>query len=120
MSKEELVEAYLDGRVDRRTFIRKLVAAGVSMGAAVTYAQALSTDARANPRDHYGDDHYEDDDGKVCICHATGSDKNPYVTIKVSESAARSHLRKHGPGSARAKRIGRADHRCKKKGGCKH
>ena len=31
--------------------------------------------------------------GKVTLCHATGSEKNPYVLITVSESALQAHLR---------------------------
>jgi hypothetical protein len=42
VSREEAVEAYTAGRISRRTFIRHLVAAGVSVGAAVTYAEVLS------------------------------------------------------------------------------
>lgn len=42
MSREELVEAYVDGRVGRRVFMKSLVALGVSAAAAVTYADALS------------------------------------------------------------------------------
>jgi hypothetical protein len=42
MSKDELVQAYVDGGVSRRTFIRRLVGAGVSMGAAVSYAHLLA------------------------------------------------------------------------------
>lgn len=39
MSKQELVEAYVRGEVTRRAFIRRLIAAGVSFGAAMAYAQ---------------------------------------------------------------------------------
>jgi hypothetical protein len=42
MSREELVSAYLAGGVSRRTFIRRLVAGGVSLGAAVSYAHLLA------------------------------------------------------------------------------
>lgn len=55
MSQGELVGAYLDGRISRRTLIRRLAAAGVSFGAAVSYAQVLKPDrafARADS-DHY-------------------------------------------------------------------
>jgi hypothetical protein len=55
MSDREIVNAYLDGRVSRRTLIRRLVAAGVSLGAAVSYAQVLKPErafARADS-DHY-------------------------------------------------------------------
>ena len=41
MSQEELISAYLDGQMSRRTLIRRLVAAGVSFGAAVSYAHVL-------------------------------------------------------------------------------
>lgn len=55
MSREELVGAYLDGQISRRTLIRRLVGAGVSMGAAVSYAHVLKPEralARADS-DHY-------------------------------------------------------------------
>jgi hypothetical protein len=57
MSDREVVNAYLDGRISRRTLIRRLVAAGVSIGAAVSYAQVLKPErafARAD-QDHYPD-----------------------------------------------------------------
>lgn len=41
MSQEQLVEAYIEGRIGRRTFIRRLVAAGVSLSAAVAYTHLL-------------------------------------------------------------------------------
>lgn len=56
MSREELVSAYLEGRVSRRTLIRRLVAAGVSTGAAVSYAHLLSPErasAGVASDDHY-------------------------------------------------------------------
>lgn len=37
-----MVNAYIEGNVSRRTFIRRLVAAGVSLGAAVSYAHLLT------------------------------------------------------------------------------
>lgn len=42
MSKEELVRTYAEGRMSRRRFIRKLVGAGISVGAAATYAAVIS------------------------------------------------------------------------------
>jgi hypothetical protein len=42
MSTDELVNAYIEGSVSRRTFIRRLVALGVSVGAAVSYAHLLT------------------------------------------------------------------------------
>jgi hypothetical protein len=57
MTETELVGAYLEGQISRRTLIRRLVAAGVSFGAAVSYAQVLKPErafARADA-DHYPD-----------------------------------------------------------------
>lgn len=42
MSADELVNAYVEGGISRRTLIRRLIAAGVSAGAAVSYAHLLS------------------------------------------------------------------------------
>lgn len=51
MSNEELVNAYAQGRVSRRTMIQGLVAAGVSTGAAVSYAHLLAPErAKAGGR----------------------------------------------------------------------
>ena len=36
--------------------------------------------------------------GKVEICHATGSDKNPYVTIEISENGLNGHLNEQHAG----------------------
>ncbi len=47
MSDAELVDAYMDGRISRRTLIRRLVAAGVSLGAASAYAHHLAPNAGA-------------------------------------------------------------------------
>lgn len=57
MSREELVTAFLDGRMSRRTLIRRLIAGGVSTGAAISYAQVLAPEragaAVAAAGDHY-------------------------------------------------------------------
>jgi hypothetical protein len=45
MSEEELVKRYLDGRLSRRSFIRKAMAAGVTATAALTYAEMLGSKA---------------------------------------------------------------------------
>lgn len=51
MSRQELVDAYLEGGVSRRSFVRRLVASEVSVGAAVSYAQVLAPGAAsAAPR----------------------------------------------------------------------
>jgi hypothetical protein len=47
MSKHEAVEAYLQGRIDRREFVRRLTLAGVSAAAAVAVAQSLAGEAAA-------------------------------------------------------------------------
>jgi hypothetical protein len=49
VSDEELIQAYAEGRISRRFFIRRLVAAGVSFGAAMSYAQLLGPAAAAQP-----------------------------------------------------------------------
>jgi hypothetical protein len=48
VSKHEVVDAYLRGRIDRREFVRRLTAIGVSSAAAVAYAQTLSRPAAAS------------------------------------------------------------------------
>ena len=59
MSRQELVSAFMEGRISRRTLVRRLVAGGVSAGAAVSYAQMLNperADAASGlviPGDHY-------------------------------------------------------------------
>ena len=45
MSENELIGAYLDGQMDRRQFIKRLVALGVSVAAAGAYAQVFVTRA---------------------------------------------------------------------------
>lgn len=70
MGKEELVSAYLEGQVGRRTFIRRLVAAGVSLAAAMTYADVLRADpARAAEGGHY--DYYDTEPLIVVVSGAT-------------------------------------------------
>lgn len=56
MSQEELVQAYLQGNVSRRTFIRRLVAMGITLSAAVAYTHALRP---ALARADHIPDHYE-------------------------------------------------------------
>jgi len=60
ISREELVSAYIDGRLSRRAFIRRLVAAGVSVGAAASYAHLLAPEARGADAHVSLDDHYPD------------------------------------------------------------
>jgi hypothetical protein len=66
MSKEHLVEAYLRGEVSRRQFIKRLVAAGVSMTAALAYAemspQLAHADHGRNHGKNKGRGHHDADD----------------------------------------------------------
>lgn len=41
MSKRELVDAYVSGAINRRTFVRGLIALGLSASVAAAYAVAL-------------------------------------------------------------------------------
>ena len=54
MSREELVERYLDGQLSRRVFIRRLVLTGVTTAAALSYASILEAlPANAGLADFY-------------------------------------------------------------------
>ncbi len=55
VTEQELVQAYLEGQVSRRTFIRRLVATGISLAAAITYAHQLWGEAAraGSPGDFY-------------------------------------------------------------------
>jgi hypothetical protein len=59
MSREELVNAYLNGEISRRTFVRRLVAAGVSLTAALTYAEMDPALAHAGEPDRQHYKHYK-------------------------------------------------------------
>jgi plastocyanin len=41
MERNEAVKAYLDNQISRRVFVRKMTAAGVSLGSAIAYANLL-------------------------------------------------------------------------------
>jgi hypothetical protein len=64
MSREEMVGAFMEGRLSRRTLVRRLMGSGVSVAAAVAYADRLAPEAHAEvctpgpplsgtPNDHY-------------------------------------------------------------------
>jgi hypothetical protein len=57
MSREELVWAFSERRISRRVFIAGMVAAGVSLMTAWSYAIAL--DGRSQGRGRPGDDYYD-------------------------------------------------------------
>jgi hypothetical protein len=48
MSKEDLIMAYLRGDLGRRQFVRRLVAVGVALTAALAYADMNTHPARAD------------------------------------------------------------------------
>ncbi len=58
MSQQELITTYREGGMSRRTLIRRLVASGVSLGAAISYAHLFAPRAEAEARNHA--DFYED------------------------------------------------------------
>lgn len=58
MSQQELIHAYREGGMSRRTLIRRLIASGVSLGAAVGYAHLFAPAAEAESR--FNEDFYED------------------------------------------------------------
>lgn len=64
MSREDLVEAYLQGQITRRIFVRRLVAAGVAITAATSYARMMNPAAARGANG--SDDFY--DDGKDAAC----------------------------------------------------
>jgi hypothetical protein len=53
MGDEELVDAYVAGRISRRIFIRRLVAGGLSLAAAMTYGELLRSPALATDNDRF-------------------------------------------------------------------
>ena len=48
MSKHEVVESFLQGRIDRRELIRRLTMAGIATTAAVAYAEILASPVAAS------------------------------------------------------------------------
>jgi hypothetical protein len=96
------------GRVTRRVGVNKMSRVKrIALAVGVTGVLALPA-VPAVPAAGGGDGD-GNGNGKVPVCHATGSDTNPYVLINVSEQGAEAHIREHGPGTDRAERLGRAD-----------
>ncbi|HET7094704.1 MAG TPA: hypothetical protein VFI22_14530 [Thermomicrobiales bacterium] len=46
MSKRELIDAYVSGAINRRTFVRGLTALGLTASVAASYAVALQPEGR--------------------------------------------------------------------------
>ena len=57
MSRRELVDAYVSGAINRRTFVRGLTALGLTASVAASHAVALQPAAAKKRK---GDDFYED------------------------------------------------------------
>jgi hypothetical protein len=56
MSKHELVDAYVSGAINRRTFVRGLTALGLPAGLAASYAVALQPGTKKRKgNDFYGE-----------------------------------------------------------------
>jgi hypothetical protein len=77
------------GTVRRARGLRALAAAAVTVGAFAALALfgglgGIVAPPSASAQYEYGE--------KVTICHHTGSKKNPFVTITVSENALDAHL----------------------------
>jgi hypothetical protein len=57
LATDQIVTAYLEGQISRRTFVRRLTAAGVGLSAAIAYSQLLTPEwaegAVAPDCDHY-------------------------------------------------------------------
>ena len=60
MSQQELITTYREGGMSRRTLIRRLVASGVSLGAAISYAHLFAPKAEAEGGKRFNSDFYED------------------------------------------------------------
>ena len=52
MSDEDLVDAYRQGRITRRVFVRHLTAGGISLAAALAYCVALRPNAIPEIQQH--------------------------------------------------------------------
>ena len=71
--------------------LRKVLLTVIAAGALSTAPVALA----GGPNDG-NNDHGNKDNGKTTICHATGSETNPYVQITVSNNALAAHSRHQG------------------------
>ena len=86
MAKQELVEAYIQGRIGRREFIKGLSALGLSTATAIGFAKGLKAAPGGTARNNagyvvsrddedydYGDDDDDDDTGGGTTLPNTGS-----------------------------------------------
>lgn len=86
MSREQLVSAYLEGQLDRRAFVRRLIAAGISVGAAMTYADRLAPDGHAAPMAWSPSDHYPYTRLKIVSPNLTAVEVRRKLKVKVASS----------------------------------
>jgi hypothetical protein len=84
--RSPLKEAPVTALKERRTS-RAVALIAVSAAAATAMLAFSAGPAAATPRDH-----------KMTICHATGSDKNPYVEITVDTSSINNLVDGNGHG----------------------
>jgi hypothetical protein len=85
VSRQELVSAFLEGRISRRTLIRRLIAGGVSTGAAVSYAQLLRPEhARAASSMAAADDHYPMVDVTIDTTSLSAALNNARIAVSVT------------------------------------
>jgi hypothetical protein len=76
MSKRELVDSYVAGRISRRMFVRGLLTAGVTITAAVAYADQLAVGAPTS-RARQATDLYPDLYSQPQVAPATAIPSNP-------------------------------------------
>ena len=62
MSEEELIEGYIQGRITRRVFVRRLMIGGLSFSAAVAYGNALAPGPADASSSHPKHDKHDKDD----------------------------------------------------------
>jgi hypothetical protein len=104
----------------------------VAAGALSTAPVAVAGGPNGGGIDHGGNNGGPNGNGKTTICHATGSETNPYVLITISNNALDAHARHQDgediiPAPAKGCPTGKGDddgkdHDCDKKddGGKKH
>lgn len=83
MSRQELVSAFLDGKISRRTLIRRLIAGGVSTGAAISYAQLLAPERAIAAT---GDTQYPLVDLAIASSSLGGVRSNGYIKVSLTST----------------------------------
>ena len=86
MSRTELVSAFLEGRLSRRTLIRRLIAGGVSTGAAISYAQVLLPKRARAAVTTAASDHYPMVDLEIVSSSLATVRSEGRITVRVRSS----------------------------------